>query len=65
MSCRTLNLLFYCAGAVTLLAMKSHPEPALNNAGLKLYSHEPLKETIKKDPGDCRQEDRFVQPTWL
>lgn len=56
--CRTLNC-YYCACAVTLSAMKLEPKPALNNAGLELYSHEPLKETIKKDPGDCRQEDRL------
>jgi hypothetical protein len=37
----------------------SHPDPALNCAGLKLYSHEPLKKPIKKHPGDSRQSDRL------
>jgi hypothetical protein len=54
--CRTLNAT-YCL-AVTMLAMQSHCEPALNNPGLEWYSHQPLKETIKKEPGDCRQENR-------
>lgn len=44
---------------VALWAMKLNSEPALNNAGLELYSHEPLKESIKKSPGDCRQENRL------
>jgi hypothetical protein len=52
-------LLIADACAVTLLPMKLKPKPALNKAGLELYSHEPLKETIKNAPGDCRQEDRL------
>ena len=58
--CPNMELLFYWRLIpVALWAMKLNPEPALNNPGLELYSHEPLKESIKKSPGDCRQENRL------